>query len=215
MTQPNKTIRVAIADDHPIFRDGLRGMIVKMKDPAIRYCGEAGDGAALLELLASREIDLVFLDVMMPVLDGPATAGRIAVQFPQVKVIVLSSLGELSVVSSMIDAGAHGYLLKTTTQGELKRAILRVMEGKMAFDSSFAEAVASETMRSAKPVLTPREHQIIRLVCEGRSNKEIGELLSISVRTVEGHRLHILEKIDAHHFMDVVRYAVRSGIYKL
>lgn len=212
-----KAIRVGIVDDHAIFRDGLKSLLKRVMGPALRLVLECADGGQVADGLSGTEVDLVFMDVQMPVLDGIQATAVIQNLSPYTKVIALSSFGELSPVLEMVNAGARGYLLKNVGREELGLAIREVLAGRLYFTpqvESLLRAEAAHGSVKATNPLSQREVEVLRLVCRGKTNKEIGDALFISKRTVDGHRERIMQKTDCANLIQLFLFALRNDLYR-
>jgi len=208
-------IRLAIADDHEIFRKGLRIILNELDQ--VKVMGEAQNGNELLEILKNQEIDLVLMDIRMPVMDGITATRKIVEKYPKTRVIALTMFEEIGYFNQMIEAGADGFLLKKTNQDELETAIMTVMSGESYFSEEFINKV-NRTQRPARRLfdveLTDREQEVLELICKGMSNAEIGKFLGVSVRTVDGHRSNLLEKTGAKNSPHLVMFAIKNGLIK-
>ncbi|MEY4877270.1 MAG: hypothetical protein RL708_2420 [Bacteroidota bacterium] len=214
-------IKVLLADDHQLILDGINLLI---KDaPDIDVVDEANHGEEVLDVLSRRKIDVVLMDVNMPVKDGIATTKEIKANYPDVKVLALSMVNEGPIITKMLEAGASGYVLKTTSKDELLSALRKVASGSKYFSSDVSEtmmngfAASREKMKMAqqtmmKDHLTLREIEIIRLIVEGYSNAEIAEKLIRSPRTIDTHRTNIMKKIDVHNIAGLIKYAMANGL---
>lgn len=210
--------RILLADDHTILRQGVRVLLEAQSD--MEVVAEAGDGKEALRLAREVHPDLVVMDITMPVMSGIEATRRLKEELPQVGVLVLTMHEEPEFVFAMLDAGADGYVLKETAARELTTAIRAVMDGESVLYPSIARRVLGEAARGrrqepAGSPLTPREVEILKLIAGGLTNKEIAEALVVSVKTVETHRSHIMEKLDLHDRVDLVKYALRSGLVGL
>jgi DNA-binding NarL/FixJ family response regulator len=217
-------IRVFLVDDHPIVRDGIRSLLDR--EPGLQVVGTAGDGQELLDKLPDTPTDLVLIDVNMPVLDGYATTLRLREEFPDVKILALSMLVEELYIGRMLDAGASGYLLKSTGKEEIIHAIRMVMDGKPFLCSEIGLAMlrkvlewssnggAPATAAQKNPLLSKREMEVLQLIADGLSNAEIADQLFTSKRTVETHRQNILEKTQAKNTAALVKIALADGLIK-
>jgi RNA polymerase sigma factor (sigma-70 family) len=198
--------RIVIADDHPLIRQGLRKVIEGK--PGLEVVGEAGDGLSLLGLFETARPDMIILDISMPHLRGIEAISLVKNYKPNVKILVFSMHKEY--FRQALAAGAEGYLVKEDADKELFSAIESIREGKSYLSPRLAEVENGGTS-PASEALTARERQILKLVAGGKSNKEIGELLGISVRTVESHRAFIIKKLNLKKTADLVRYAMEKG----
>lgn len=218
MAQWNQTasIRVLIADDHYVFRQGLRLIISKKLFDDIQVVGEAADGAAVLQMASEQPVDVILMDIQMPVMDGIEATARLALQNPGVHVIGLSMFNDPASVQEMLNAGARGFLLKNTDENELHCAIERVYRGDTYLSPALQQRgeMIMPRWKSARELhtLSKREREIVALMRAGASNKEIADRLHISRRTVEGHRLKIVQKLKLRSSSDVIAYAIRHGI---
>lgn len=219
MKQTNNSISVVIADDHEIFRDGLKLMLQKAEN--VNLVGEAGDGKELLALIETVRPAVVITDIKMPVMDGVEATKLIKERYPDTGVIALSMFDDEQLILEMLEAGAHGYLLKNSDKFEITDAIQTVYDGKQYYckftSGKLAKliAISRNNMQKKKKEaeFTDKEKDIIRLICKEYTNKQIGEELFMSTRTVEGYRMKILEKMDAKNTVGIVIEAIRLGIY--
>ena len=213
MTAP---IKIIIADDHQIFVDGLSELIAKIS--GVELVATANNGQEILTKLAEIPCDVVILDIHMPVMDGLETTKLIKKRFPRTKVLILTMNNEFSLIKSLLQAGALGYILKTTGREELERALRRVEAGL----TYFSEAVATELARQYMPEpviatqpaipLSEREKEIVTLVAREYSSQEIGNILFIAPTTVDTHRRNIMQKIGVKNTVGLVKYAFRQGL---
>lgn len=216
---PRKTI--VIVDDHPLLREGLKAMISREKD--YRVVGEAGDGRAGLSMVRELKPEVVITDLSLPDRNGIDLIRDIMTDLPNTKVLVISVHNKISYIVDAFKAGASGYLVKESAAERLRDALRYVCEGRYFLDSTLAPRVI-EMLKGDLPEtgkrhsdngyrsLTQREQQILRLVAEGLSNKDIADKLFISPKTVENHRTNIMQKLGLHNRMELVRYAVRLGL---
>ncbi|GCE47687.1 LuxR family two component transcriptional regulator [Thermosporothrix hazakensis] len=204
-------IRVVIADDHCIVREGLRHLITD--DPAIEVVGEAANGAATLELVREHHPDVVLLDLLLPVIDGIQATSRIRQEFPQTQVVILTSFLERLAVISAVRAGAIGYLLKDTEAEELCTAIKAASKGQLHM-SPQATAFLRQEMRIPNRIdrLTEREADVLRLLAQGQTNKDIARHLHIVEDTVKTHVRHILAKLGVQSRTQAALYAARLNL---
>jgi DNA-binding NarL/FixJ family response regulator len=206
--------RIVLADDHALFRHGLRKILEEAAD--LEVVGEATDGLDLLALAGRIVLDMVILDVSMPNLRGIEAIPELRSVHPGVKVLVLTMHTDGEYLYEALAAGADGYFLKKDAEAELFSAIGKVRHGGVYVSPSLSqeEGTRWEQMRQAfqRPNLTGREVEILKLVSEGKSSKEIGELLFISVHTVERHRANLMEKLKMKKTADLVKYAIGRGL---
>jgi DNA-binding NarL/FixJ family response regulator len=209
-------IRVLLADDHALVRAGIRALLEKISN--VEVVGEAGTGREALELVKSELPNLVLMDIAMAELGGLEALPRITKDFPGVKVIILSAHANEEYVIRALRSGASGYMLKDAATAELDLAIRSVSEDKTYLSPSISRTVIDSYLErvggSLSPLeqLTPRQREILQLVAEGKNTKEIASELDISVKTVESHRLQLMERLNIHDVPGLVRYAVRSGL---
>jgi len=197
-------INYAIADDHKIFRQGLR--LVLQDDPELHCIGEAANGLELLELLAVQEPAIVLLDLKMPDMDGIEATKQIRLRFPEVKIIMLTMHNDESLILHMMELGVNGYLIKNADAAEIIKAMHVVAETNYYFNELVSTTLLKEAVK-----LTERELQVLRLICAEQTATEIGAVMFLSPRTVEGIRATLLEKTGAKNTAGLVLYAVRNG----
>jgi DNA-binding NarL/FixJ family response regulator len=212
-------VRIVIADDHPIFRDGFKILLKKLKPNSVELVGEAGDGNELVELALKVRPHVIITDIQMPGIDGIEATKRIKKSNPNIQIIALSMFNEDHLVVDMLEAGASGYLLKNTSKTEFEQALRIVHEGGVYFTPEASVHLTKSIKQSAKPdrlaklpKLTDREIEIIHLICKGKTNKEIASELYLSPRTIESHRENIYEKTETHSSAEVAIYAIRYNI---
>jgi len=211
-------IRIVLADDHTIVRNGLR--LLLEQQPDFQVVGEAGDGREVVRLVENEKPDVVIMDIGMPNLNGIEAARRIAGTLPRTAVVVLSMHSDESYVVRALKAGIRAYLLKDSAQNDLLRAIRTVSEGRSFFSPKIRRMLQEDFIRQLKDrdvedsydLLTAREREVLQLVAEGGSNKEVAQMLGLSLFTVETHRAHILQKLNLHSVPELILYAVRKGI---
>jgi DNA-binding NarL/FixJ family response regulator len=213
-------IRVLIADDHAILREGLRALLKTAED--IDVVGEAGDGQQALEEAERLRPDLVLMDVSMPGLGGLEATLQLRRRQPDVKVLVLTQYEDREYLRRFLAAGVSGYLLKKTAGAELVSAIRAAARGGLVLDPTVAKDALQEPHLPGRPdagspydLLTDREKQVLKLVAEGKSNKEVAELLDISVKTAMSHREHIMDKLDLHSRTELIKFAIREGVIRV
>ena len=214
----NRTIRLVIADDHEIFRDGLALML--SKQDTMLLTGQAADGEELVKLVAETRPDVVLTDVKMPRLGGIAASRLLLQRYPELKIIALSMFDEEDLIVEMLETGARGYLLKNADKKEILEAILTVFEGSIFYCKHTSAKLASMIVKSKfdaqkKPteaLFTDREKEIVRLICRQHTAQEIGGMLYLSKRTVEGYRTRILEKMEVKNTAGVVIFALKHHL---
>jgi two-component system, NarL family, response regulator NreC len=211
-------IRILLADDHHVMRDGLR--LLLERQPGMEVIGEAGDGRDTVKLAMEQNPDVVVMDIAMPNMNGIEATRRIVSKNPHTAVVILSMHHDESYVIRSLKAGALGYLLKDSVKADLIDAIRAVSEGRSFFSPKVSKILQEDFMRlfesreveDSYDLLTDREREILQLVAEGKTNKEIASLLNVSLYTVDTHRTHILQKLNLHSVPEVILYAVRKGI---
>jgi DNA-binding NarL/FixJ family response regulator len=212
-------ISILLADDHTLVRAGIRALIEQL--PTVKVVGEAKDGREALRLVKERKPDLILMDVAMPGLNGLEATARVSKEFPDVRVIILSMYANEEYVREAINAGAAGYLVKRSAATELERAITAVARGEKYFSPLVSAHVNRDrdgrlsVDRAFIERLTPRQREILQLVAERHSTKDIAGILSISVKTVETHRAQLMERLDIHDVPGLVRFAIRAGLVSL
>ena len=212
-------MRVLLADDHSIVRRGLRGLL---ESAGVSVVAEAGDGLEAMRLCEEQRPDLVILDISMPKLSGIEVAARAQKMDRPPGVIILSVHGDESYIMRALAAGARAYLLKSATDEDLIPAVRAVAAGKPFFSPAVSEVLVEDYVRQLQQrgltdsyhLLTDREKEVLQLLAEGRSNKEVASLLDLGVSTVETHRAHIMEKLDLHSASEITLYAVRRGVIR-
>jgi two-component system response regulator NreC len=214
------SIRIVLCDDHQIIREGLRSLLDKQTD--MQVVGEGINGNEAIKLAAAHKPDVIVMDVAMPDLNGIAATRRLREEQPKLKILALSMHSDRRFVTGMLEAGASGYLLKDCAFSELANAIRTVSTGGLYISPRIAGSVLQEFARHAKPThkpqkieLTSREEEILQLIAEGRSTKDIAASLHVSVKTVETHRTHIMQKLGVHNVAALTKYAIREGFTSL
>ena len=208
-----KRIRILLADDHTVVRQGFKMILDAQADMEI--VGEAANGRQAVELAEQLRPDVVVMDVSMPELNGIEATRRLATSVPRARVVALSMHKDSVYVREILRAGARGYLLKDSGAADLVAAIHAVASGESYLSPAVSNAVLDDYRRhAANPIdlLTSREREVLQLLAEGKTNKEIAGVLNLSVYTVEAHRGRILEKLNLHSIGELVRFAVRNGL---
>src|SRR5215472_9968619 len=206
-------IRVLLADDHAMVRKGFR--LILEAQPDMEIAGEAGNGRQAVDLAEKLHPDVVVMDVAMPELNGIEATRRLASSSPHTRVLALSMHKDSVYVREILRAGARGYLLKDSPAGDLVSAVRAVASGEGYISPAVSNAVLDDYRRHVtNPVdlLTSREREVLQMLAEGKTNKEIAGVLNLSVYTVDAHRGRIMEKLNLHSINDLVRFAVRNGI---
>jgi DNA-binding NarL/FixJ family response regulator len=209
-------IRVILADDHRLFRAGLRSILESQ--PGIDVVGEAVDGHGALACVSRTPADILLLDISMPGLNGLETLRRLTAEKHAIQVIVLSMHSDRYFIAEAFKAGARGYLLKDSAIQELAKAMRTVMRGEVYLNSTIGGVLVSDyvtlaaTAGGSEDGLSSREREILQMIAEGRSTKDVAAQLFISVKTVESHRKHLMDKLDLHSVAELTRYAIRTKI---
>jgi DNA-binding NarL/FixJ family response regulator len=217
-----KPIRLLLADDHTLVRAGMRTLLGTLSD--VEVVAEASDGREALRLVEQHRPDVVLMDVTMPELNGLEATARVAKDFPETRVIMLSMHASEEYVLQALNAGAAGYLLKESDIAELELAIKAVARGESYLSPAVSKHVIANYVRrtggenngpaNEPDLLTPRQREVLRLIADGRSTKEIARILNVSVKTVETHRMQLMERLGIHDVAGLVRYALRVGLTK-
>lgn len=211
-----KRVRVLLADDHTLVRAGIRSLLENID--GVEVVAESGDGREALELIVRHRPDLALLDIGMPGLNGIEIARQVRRTAPRTRVVVLSMYDDKTHVTQAMRAGVVGYLLKGAAVAELPMAIKVVMAGETYLTPKISAHVVGgfldEAARGIEPIesLTPRQREILQLIAEGQSTKEIAAILGVSVKTIETHRARLTERLDIHDVAGLVRFAIRSGL---
>lgn len=214
-------IRLVLADDHELLRLGFQTMLRKI--PGIEVVGEAEDGKELIEKAEQLRPDVIITDINMPRMDGITATKQLSRSLPETPIIALTMFDEDSLLIDMLEAGAKGYIIKNTGKDEILNAINTVLEGRPYYchktSSRLAALIANSQFnpyrKKTKASFTDREVQIIELLCQEWSNKEIGEQLALSQRTVESHRERIFEKMEVRNLAGLVVFAIKNGLHKI
>ena len=214
-----KKVRVLIADDHKIVREGLR--ILLEEHGEIEIVGEASNGEEAVEFSKELSPEIVIMDIAMPLLDGLEATSHIKQANPDTNVLALTMYTTEEYVLQMLKAGASGYLVKTSATADLLAAIKAVQEGEVFLSPSVSHVVLRDYLRRSDEkkdgldLLTQREKEVLQLVAEGRTNRQVAELLCVSVKTINIHRTNIMTKLDIHKVAGLVKYAIQKGMIKL
>jgi two-component system, NarL family, response regulator NreC len=205
-------IRVVLADDHILVRQGLKSLLEREE---FKVVAEASDGQEAVRQVESLHPDIAIMDISMPMLNGIDAARELGRSCPKTKTILLTQHDEDQYVSEALEAGVKGYVLKSQVASDLVQAIQQVSRGQVYLSPGVSRAVMeayrSKSERPADP-LSARERQVLQLIAEGKSTKDVASLLGISVKTAESHRTRLMQKLDIHEIATLVRYAVRRGI---
>lgn len=210
----SKEIKVLLVDDHSLVRKGFRRMLED--DPEMRVVGEAANGLDAIAAAQALRPDVVVMDMSMPELDGVQATLEILKKVPETAVLILSMYGEENYVRNALTAGARGYMLKTAMEMDLTKAVRAVAGGQQFLGPGVTAPSEEETgIPDSYERLTQRERQVLQLIAEGHSNKEIAGLLNLSVNTVSVHRANLMEALNIHRTADLVRYAIKKGLVTL
>ena len=210
------TLRVMLADDHALVRAGIRALLEKM--PNVQVVGEAGDGRTALDMAKKLTPKIILLDVSMAELGGLEVLPRIVSELPSTKVLILSGYANEEYVLRALQRGAAGYLLKEAAAEELGLAIKAVAQGQTYLSPSVSRTVVESYLQRAsgeersRDQLTARQREVLQLIAEGKNTKEVADVLKISVKTAETHRLQLMNRLDIHDVAGLVRYAIRTGL---
>jgi two-component system response regulator NreC len=211
-------IRIVLADDHVVMRNGLK--LLLERQPNFEVAGEAVNGREAVEICEKLKPDVLVLDIAMPNLNGIEAARQISTKLPQIAIVILSMHSDESYVLRALKAGARAYLLKDSAEADLINAIRAVSEGKAFFSPAISKMLMDDYVRRLEQrgvddsyeLLTTREREILQLLAEGKSNKEVAAMLNLSLYTVETHRGNILQKLNLHSVPELILYAVRKGV---
>jgi two-component system, NarL family, response regulator NreC len=213
-----RKIRILLADDHQLMRSGVRLMLEREADLAV--VGEASDGREAVSMAKTLKPEVVVMDIGMPNLNGIEAAHQMTQDNPQLAIVMVSMHSDESYVLRALKAGARGYLLKDSAEADLIKAVHAVGSGKSFFSPVVSKMLLDDYVRKLKrsgtedayDLLTPREREILQLIAEGKSNKDVANLLDLSVYTVESHRSNLMEKLNLRGLPELILYAVRKGI---
>jgi len=211
-------IRIVLADDHTILRNGLRAVLERQADFAV--VGEAGNGREAIDVVQRERPDVVILDVAMPILNGIEAARRISAEHPKTAVMILSMHSDEAYILKALRVGARAYLLKDSAESDLIHAIRAVSTGKAFFSPAVSKILADDYLRQLQQqgvedryeLLTTRERELLQLIAELKSTKDIAALLGVSPHTVDTHRGNLMQKLNVHSIPELILYAVRKGV---
>jgi DNA-binding NarL/FixJ family response regulator len=213
-------IRILLADDHTILREGISSLI--KDEPDMQVIGEAEDGHAAVKLACELSPDVVLMDIAMPLLNGLEATRQIRKYCPQVKVLILSMYENEEYIRQVLAVGAMGYILKDAAARDLLEAIREVQRGELVLSPAITRLIIEDYLRWGEPKaaledsgLSPREREVLQLVAEGYTNKQIGDILCISIKTVQAHRSNIMAKLDLHDRSELIKYAIRKKIIEV
>lgn len=210
-------VRILLADDHTILRDGIRALLED--EPDMLVVGEAEDGRTAVKLACQLQPDVVLMDIAMPLLNGLEATRQIMQECPQVKVLILTMHENEEYIRQVLASGAMGYILKDAAARELLDAIHAVCHGEPVLSPAITRLVIENYLRwgdlqqeDSSDKLSPREREVLQLIAEGYSSKQIAEILSISIKTVQAHRTNLMSKLDLHDRADLIKYAIQRKI---
>jgi len=213
-------LRILIADDHEVARQGIRALLES--HPGWEVCAEARDGREAVELATNSKPDIALLDIGMPNLNGLDAARQILAMSPAIRILILTMHDAEQVVREVLAAGARGFVLKSDAARDLVAAVDALQHRRTFFTTRVTQMVLNgylhqerESQPSAKTVLTPREREVIQLLAEGKTSKEVAVALKLSVKTAETHRTNLMRKLDLHSVADLTLYAIRNGIVQI
>lgn len=211
-------LRIVLADDHTVMRGGLR--LLLEREPGFGVVGEASNGREAIQLAEEHSPDVVVMDVAMPTLNGIEAAARIVAAHPRIAIVILSMHSDESYVLRALKAGARGYLLKDSAEADLIQAVRAVSDGKAFFSPAIGKLLVEDYVRQIRQrgvedsyeLLTPRERELLQLLAEGKTTKEIAATLNLSPYTVDTHRGNLMQKLNLHSIPELILYAVRKGV---
>jgi DNA-binding NarL/FixJ family response regulator len=213
-------LRILIADDHEVARQGIRALLEG--HPGWEVCAEAKDGREAVELATNSKPDIVLLDIGMPNLNGLDAARQILAMSPTIRILILTMHDAEQVVREVLAAGARGFVLKSDAARDLVAAVDALQHRRTFFTTRVTQMVLNgylhhekESQPSTKAILTPREREVIQLLAEGKTSKEVAVALKLSVKTAETHRTNLMRKLDLHSVADLTLYAIRNGIVQI
>lgn len=217
MKNARSPTRVILADDHTLVRAGMRALLEKFSGVAV--VGEAGDGREVLKLVKLHAPDVVLMDISMPGLNGLDAAARVTKEYPDVRVIILSMHNNEEYYWRALKAGAAGYLLKKAASVELETALRRVVHGEICLSREISARLLKKfplhgviDRKSPLEQLTDRQREVLQLIAEGQNTKQIGEILKVSPKTIEYHRMKLMQRLNMHDIPSLVRFALRMGL---
>ncbi|MCB2221604.1 MAG: response regulator transcription factor [Bacteroidetes bacterium] len=209
--------KLILADDHDILLDSLEGLLKSEED--LNVIGKVNSGEELIERVKMSVPDLCIMDMDMPGMNGMVASEKLLSDYPEIKILILSMHSETSLIKNMVKLGIKGYLTKTCDRDEFFFAIRQILKGKPYFSNEILESVAKKEEQPADAsdlakigLLSSREREIVKLVCDGLSNKQIGEKLFLSHKTVDNHRTSIMRKLEVHNVVELIRFCIKNGL---
>lgn len=213
-------IRILLADDHTLLRSGIRALLED--EPDLHVVGEAGDGREAVQLANQLRPNVVLMDIAMPMLNGLEATRQIKKQHPEVKVLVLTMYDHEEYFRQLLEAGASGYIIKRAAAGELVAAIRAVYNGQAVLSPAITRLLLEDYLHrdagksEADPdALSPREREVLQLIAEGKTSREIAEILNLSVKTIQSHRTSLMQKLDLHDKGELIKYAIQKKIIEI
>lgn len=208
-------IRIALVDDHQLVRDGLKSILLSIND--VEVVGEASDGRGAIDLARNLDVDVMIMDIAMSGLNGLEATMRITEKHPDIKVLILSMYDSEEYIARSMQSGARGYLLKNSAPEEFESAIRKVAQGAIYLSPEIGDQMRRHLLNQTRStdmleILSTRQREILQAIAEGKSTKDIAALLSISPKTVETHRGHLMQKLNIHDVAGLVRYAIKHGL---
>ena len=219
MNKMMEKIKIILVDDHQMFRDGVKSVLCDEEN--IDVIGEVGNGNDLFDLLKTKTPDLIITDISMPDISGIEVAKHVSENYPDIKILILSMHSNEEFISKALNVGANGYLPKDTNMTELLEAINTIYKGENYFNKEISNTILKSLINKSKEesssnkTLTKREKEIIKLVVEGLTNKEIADKLCISIRTVDSHKNNIMQKLNLKSSVELVKYAIKNKLANL
>lgn len=214
------TIRILLADDHTIVREGIRSLLEDEEDMSV--VGEADDGHTAIRITHQLKPDVILMDIAMPLLNGLEATRRIKEDYPEAKVLILTMHENEEYIRQVLASGAMGYILKDAAARDLLGAIRTVHKGEMILSPAVTRLVIEDYLRwgdlqpeKNSTILSPREREVLQLIAEGYTNKQIAEILTISIKTVQTHRMNLMKKLDLHDRGELIKYAIQKKIIEI